>query len=458
MSEKLELDDYHKLAPSREQRAELYIVDDLQPMALETAQAMATDFKNEALPMARTAVLIPVAAHQESGYIFNTLQQYAEQNTTEPFTVFLYLNTPTDQNMNFGIVDTVAQVRRAQQAFPHLDVRKSIGEYDKPVIGEIRDDLWNSVLLLAHHEGLLAGTDADVIGINNDIDTIRISPRYVENIQNYYHKKQRAYDGIKAPHLPLPPRATKLKHAQPLDHPNIGRAIAWVDASAYQIHKYNGYEAGVVLPFSWYTYSGGFDRNAQTYETSSVIASDICPVIPNTLLETSPRRYLDRLGEHGLKGIWKNESFGADDACRNPHEKEDISHGQLEDIIVEHLPADIENRWFIPVLDVAFNMAYNPDTRNLDMIQRAVEAKAARQLKLIDKYLRSVVGSSLLAEMVVADYGLDYVRSEFMTTVEQYLDATNNLGAEQNTGVDDIAPLDETTQQIDELISAGSVG
>jgi hypothetical protein len=234
MSESIESADMYKAMPTRLERAKVYIGDLMNQEERESAQLIATGFENIERPMAQTAVLIPVAAHQDSKYIYGTLEQYSKQRGNDAFTVFMYLNSPSDSVDEHEVSASQDEVIRAKEAFPQLDIRSVEGYYEKPVIGKIRRDMWNAALLLAHHEGLLNPGMNDIIGINNDVDTHQISPHYIARIQEYYKLRQSRATSVGMPEAPLKPVGTRVTHAVLPSHPNVGKVTTWIDNTYFQ--------------------------------------------------------------------------------------------------------------------------------------------------------------------------------------------------------------------------------
>jgi len=277
-------------------------------------------------PLPSTVVIIPVAAHTEAKNVTNALAQYARQQDADPFAVHLHLNWPSERQNDPGVFGTMQKVIEAQRQFPDLDIRVSTMEYDEPVIGHIRRSAWNGTLL-----NLLAnGTDlSTAIGINHDIDVTKMSRFYIKRVQDYFKKIDS--DGTFRPFLP--PANTQLKHQFDPRYPYTSRAVFWTDFACRTYRS--GYEAGIVIPFATYASASGFNRGAKTHETGQLtrLYRGSMDMIPGTHLETSVRRYLDRLPEFVLGSIWTESSFGADDNCRTAEKFEDISYERLADMM-----------------------------------------------------------------------------------------------------------------------------
>ena len=250
-----------------------------------------------------------------------------------PFTVVLGLNSPTHQRDNPGIADTLTAVERAQERYPHLDVRKAMTYYDEPTIGMIRRDLWNAVLLQSVHEGAYDTPQGnEVIAINHDIGTVQLTPRYMSRIQHYYNKKQTRYAASGLGGVVMPIATSVTRHAFDPDHPHSSLGAKWVD---YGTTLTNGwYEAGMIVPMSRYAELGGFHAADKTSETLPLaVDAPRLHRVPGTLYYTSPRRYVDRL-RYGFDTIWSPDTFGAEDACRTAPEHADISLERLQLLMV----------------------------------------------------------------------------------------------------------------------------
>lgn len=398
------LNSYINHAPTHRERASLFISEEMTQRDREAAIDMATAFEDKDRPAAKTAVLIPVAAHQDNHYIFPTLGEYAKQKTTSPFTVFLSLNAPLDAiDAISKTAEAEAIVYQAREAFPRLDVRSSTTLYDEPTIGLIRRDLWNAAFLLAHYEH---GFSDDVTGVNNDIDTHSISPHYISRIQQHYEQRTARYQNLfgdslanTAVHSSV---ATRVTHARLSSHPNTAKVTTWVDNTCFQAPGRIGYEAGLVIPFSRYAHNGGFDANAITHETARLYTNYYRPYLSGAQLYTSPRRYIDRLHEHDTSEIWTTDSFGSDDTCRNTLPP-DISRERAEDIILGSLDSDIRERWLPgaidPILTAARLRGAIGNINHDETLAKATNA-AEKQLSKSERLMRKMIGSPLLASLI----------------------------------------------------------
>jgi hypothetical protein len=416
------LGSYETISPTLKLRVETFITDKIRFHDLARTVKHAGDFTREDVPLARTVVLIPVAAHQEAGQIRQTLGEYAKQVTDEPFSVLLFLNCPTEFEESDGVQQTYDEYLLSVAQYPELDVRFSFQAYDEPKIGKIRSELWNSALILAHHEGLFDDEGKDVIGINHDIDTDYISPNYIRRIQEFYAERSSWSKAVNT-HRPLPPRTTLVRHSYPEDLPNIAKVIFWSNLVEHQVSDRGGFEASLVIPFGWYVTGDGFSRDAATYETRDVLNGSSAPSIPQTIMTTSSRRYVERVGEHGLHNIWEDGSFTANDACRNNENFTDISFERAEEIIFEKLAELIEycfigaatndNASFMKMLEILKISEDSPEDDAIEKIAQIYEVRIRRKLKLAEWALRGHIGSTLLADLVASSYEASEVARKF---------------------------------------------
>jgi hypothetical protein len=117
-------------------------------------------------------VIVPVAALQEAKSVPVAIAEYAKQDTNDPFTVVLGLNCPTDKRDSGKVQDTIAAVELAKETYPDLDIRSVFVEYQEPVIGRIRHDLWNGVAAAVIEMPPNTQFGSHTIGVNHDIDLI----------------------------------------------------------------------------------------------------------------------------------------------------------------------------------------------------------------------------------------------------------------------------------------------
>lgn len=335
---------FRDLIPKRKQIVENYLAD-INGFEQESANYLAAQLQDSDKPLADTVVLIPIAAHQEYGNIENAMDQYATQQPRRPFSILLYPNAPYDSDA--GAVDkTVSEIEKAKKKHPHLDIRSSAPElYDTPTIGTIRRTLWNAALLLAHFEGRFDDPTSDVIGLNHDIDVVRMTPRYIGRVQGKVDKTQQNRAKLGMSYSVSPPHSTFVKHAHDPVRPNSAKATFWHDFAYWQLRPRGAFDAGLVLPFSYYAAKNGAVAEAKTNEMSSLLNNQTFYVIPGTVLETSPRRFSERLPQlNDLDGrsIWTEDSFGANDVCRTQEDVSDISRLHLESLVDNSLDSSID--------------------------------------------------------------------------------------------------------------------
>ena len=359
---------------------------------------VADDLHDSDKPLASTLALIPIAAHQESRWIAPTMAEYAKQQTDEPFSVCLFLNAPLDQTNASTVDETVTAVEVAKRQHPQLDIRSSLEFIDEPTIGLVRRRLWNAALMLAHYEGAYDNPTHEVVALNHDIDTMKMSPRYIHRVQNHFHTQQQKYNRHDMQNVVTSPAATLTKHGQHPDYPNIGKLTFWHDLAMRQLGDSGRYEAGTVIPLSLYAHEGGFKATSVTHETRSILKGKSVRGVRGTILETSPRRYIDR-ARNGLAEIWTAQSFGATNNCRTNKLPPDLSHDELENIIYNDLDFDLES---IALRAFAAISIEETQLENEQEIVLAVEKfirLSNRGMKLTDFALRRVIGSPVLADL-----------------------------------------------------------
>ena len=389
-----------------------YIANNMSVNERERAVDNASKLFNPAKKIAATVALIPVAAHQEADRIVPAMTEYAKQVTSKPFSVVLFLNNPLEMDNSPEIKKTLDACHEVKKIYPELDFRY-FHNYSAGNIGEIRRELWNSVMILAHHDGLFNTSDGDVIGLNHDIDLESLSPKYVARVQDYYLKQQARIDCYGLPQK-LNPAFTGITHKLPADHPNIAKAVFWSDFMLMQLRKDSGFEASLAVPFSHYIISDGF-RKTSTYESANITRNSPRMSIPNTFGKTSPRRYIERLQNNGLHEIWTNDSFTNNDECRrNTICNEDISEKRLEEIVFESLEFFIE-RFSLFAADLDFDKFIirfatgpkNPNSTQGEIfayINSQYQKMVSRRLRLAKQALKNNLELPLLAEIVETTY------------------------------------------------------
>ena len=413
-------DAYNSHAATHSERASVFIGETMTANDREEATHTADSFFNVDKPAARTAVLIPVAAHQDKDYILPALTEYANQMTEKPFTVFLHLNAPLDLAHTDPLDEAENEVDRARKSFPHLDIRSSGTYYYKANIGRIRRDLWNAAYLLSYHEH---GFSSDVIGINNDIDAHRISPHYISRVQQYYERRAQQSKNLignsATTSMIQKPIATRVTHAVLPTHPNTGKVTTWIDNTYFQTRNNAWYEAGLAIPFSSYAHLGGFQGDAITHETAWVQQNGSLRYISGAHLYTSPRRYISRLAEHASSAIWTDDTFGPNDECRDI-QRSDISSERAEDVIIERLHGDIEQHWLSSAMTPIYKElelgSITGKEVNLQDLRVDATERAIRQLAKAERLLRQVIGSTVLADILRDSYDpAEYAKTQTMS-------------------------------------------
>ena len=298
-------------------------------------------------------------------------------------------------------------------------------EYHKPTIGTVRRDLWNAAFMLAYHENVFDEPSGDIIGINNDIDANRISPHYIARIQQAYKRRQARYNQIGTPNAPLPHSYTRVTHTVLPSHPNVGKVTTWIDNTIFQNHAQVGYDAGLVIPFSQYAYTGGIAADKATYEMAPFTRRSSATMITGAHMWTSPRRYIERVDDNGSNGIWTDESFTDDDDCRT-RLRPDISHERAEELIADRLEYDIKTHWFAPItyksIDDVRSMTAEDllSTASWTKLLMKTSQNAERQMNKADRILRKLIGSNLLSDILKENInGPEYARNTIFQLIAQ---------------------------------------
>jgi hypothetical protein len=348
--------------PTPTERVQTYLYDN----CVELLNDHVEDFHDPKKPLPSTVVLIPVAAHTESELILPAMQQYSLQNNCAPFAVCLLLNHPKGAS-GAEVEKSVAAVEGAKRNFPSMDIRYSTAEYEHPTIGRIRKDLWDAVLRVAHAEGKFAITQYadDILGINHDIDTVSIDPFYISTIQSHYQALG-AQPQVSAPYIaPMGSRYTQVRHGLDMKNfPNISKGIWLADFASKMAYPTGAYEEGMVIPFTLYATRNGFEAYDQTYETEKFVPTDYAG-IPGTRMQTSPRRYIDRLDENGFANLWTTESFGPNDECRVPQERKDIAPQRLDELLFDALPLHTAYYANLQVFKILEALNFGPEDADL---------------------------------------------------------------------------------------------
>ena len=79
-------------SPTRAERARIFMHDYINASEKEQSCELASGWVDTKRAMGRTAVLIPVAAHQDAHLVGHTLSEYGKQQNCDPFTIFLSSN------------------------------------------------------------------------------------------------------------------------------------------------------------------------------------------------------------------------------------------------------------------------------------------------------------------------------------------------------------------------------
>lgn len=280
----------------------------------------------EKTPLARYAVLIPVAAHQESPVIYHALGEYARQQAAEDFTVVLNMNWPVDADEE-AVKRCYAELDRARQDFPHLDLRTISHEYPAGTpMGTIRGDLWDTVIA-ADKENYDAGNQSELFIINHDIDTEKVPYMTMSNIQKNISASKKYTADNEIVHT----TSTPMLHSLDPNLPNSSRAVRWMDTV---FHLMQGpYDAALIIPATRYTSAGGMDRESMIGEVQGMLKSNGIGdsglnQIRNPAIITSGRRAIGRVAAgHGIEGIWEDGTFHNTDIYR----EEELAQTDIDD-------------------------------------------------------------------------------------------------------------------------------
>ncbi len=368
----------------------------------EPTERLTEDFSKPDKPLANTLVLIPVAAHQEADNIERAMALYAAQQPREPFSVLLYLNHPKGADQD-DVTASLSAARQAQSDYPELDLRISHPrETDETTtIGRLRTELWTAAARLAFKDGCFE-QGQDVIGLNHDIDLISLGWRYIDQVQTYYQNEVDVRKHLRIGSLL--PAHTRSRHAWSHEHPNTSMFVALTDM-AYLLSD-SGYDASAVFPFSYFVQMGGFyDSNYGEVQ----IASDRnkLPLIPTSLLETSPRRYLARLAVHGPGNIWTpdEDSFGANDEYRTIPTFTDISRQQLQELVRAEADRmhEIVLRGVIETVNDTHMQITPPfEAQELyDVVTAKIDHVARQKLGLLRRMVGAALDDAAAAEQIV---------------------------------------------------------
>ena len=417
--------------PTRKSRLETYLYDETMLDSLEVA----TQLYDPDRPLNRMVVAIPIAAHQESPEtISRTLDLYADQKLAAPFSICLLLNCPSDQYTDREVTKTLLAVGEAKQKHRKtLDIRSAVATFKEPAIGEVRKTLWDAIAHVSLQEGAYEAPDDEVIVINNDIDTEYLSPRYIHNIQRFYERKQITRNSVGRPSDLLPLGGTNVTHGLRMDtHPHTSGGMLWADMAFRQLQDAGlggAYEAGLVVPLSYYARQGGFDFTAKTHESKVLHGRHNTneTTIQSTSLVTSPRRYLERFPEFGYK-VWTDETFTAQDDCRTQAE------GEVRDTTQEELDTHLKEtakQWGEWYLFAGFTQARKRFSRAINQSPSVLSPEAAeKEALLVTKTIRAranlahrvlndVVGSSANEALLPTEKDVLKMAKELLSLYEE---------------------------------------
>jgi len=393
--------------PPRKARIETYLYD----TGDETSLTIANSLYKSTQPLAEFGAIIPVAAHQEAGWIEHTLGQYAGQEGAEPFSVVLYFNSPL-YGADTEVDRAYDALEGGQDRFKSLDIRFAALDFDEtPPIGRVRKDIWDAVGRLALADGIYDQPGREFIGLNHDIDKVWMHPHHIRNVQRHYRALQAQLNRTGRGELPLPSRYTESRHRLPFDtHPNLARGLLWHEISLKQKYRGGGYTEGMVIPFSWLAHHKGFDPAATIHETHRMDPPGRAG-IPLTPMVTSERRMLARLATHGFRGIWDKDTFRTDEAYRDPNKEwPDISKARLEEIVFDSLLGDIQN-FLASIPTGKWNKVWDrckkqTQGESLDyaLLTEEVEELIAPRLDLAAKILDRTIDSPLLNSFLEGEY------------------------------------------------------
>lgn len=296
-----------------------------QPGVADAAESILA--QGDGAPLAPTAVLIPVAAHQEASNIYPAMAQYAGSESTDPFSVVLNMNWPQGADQR-SIEDSIQALHKAQEDFPQTDIRYITKEYQEPRIGEIRADLWDAVLVA------LEMTDTEPyqphIGLNHDIKQVKVPRRYIGLMQRFAETQN---------DLPF---FGGYAHAPNEDYPNVSKAVMWQNFTC----KANGfrYEPSTIMPMDWYADEGGFDRSAKFREVHSLLERNDTPrdrYVRSPALLASSRRHVAHLRKGSYSTLWDPKAFHTDESHRSPDAPKDLTEEELFGVVKDSIDTQV---------------------------------------------------------------------------------------------------------------------
>lgn len=371
----------------------------------DTAQLdqMVEQLRRPDTPLNTTVVLIPVAAAQDHRLIYPALEQYAHAETPHPFTIALNLNQPASLDQDWTSV-AQAEVDRARQDFPGLDVRTMQRYYDAPTIGAIRKDLWDAAVELAKQEEPF-NDPSDYIGYNHDIDLIRLPPSYLQRTQTTAFMNG------------APLISTPVRHYRSGQFPEADRITALFDFINSGVGEAY-YEAGLIIPFGTYEMAGGFQPESNLRETHAISHSAYIrrfkratTAAKSAPLYTSPRRLIQSIAdETDPNDIWTDETFGANDSCRHadndaarritPARAQAFGRALIRQTLPLYLDAGTTKLFYDDPATPAYSRAFGLSERDRERRDAYYQTKMA----LAERGLRTILAlSPAEASALVAD-------------------------------------------------------
>lgn len=393
-------------------------LDTLSDSESARAQKHADTIYEQGGGMPSFVVLTPVAAHQEQPQtILHALGQYDLQKDSGPFTIILGLNYPASHRSSPLIDANRAAVEEARLLYPDLDIRTIEQSYPgKTTIGRIRRDIWNSALTVADRQNQEEGY-REFFGYNQDIDLVTLSPHFIQNT-----KDRLRFDVARFKSIPdlwaggfINPVPTRSKHAYDPRFPNVSKAVLWHEFSLRH-HPDHFFEAGVVVPFTFYAKNGGISAKARVGEVLSLIAkrgsstdgSTTNRALIGAYAETNIRRYVERLHDNNFDTIWTPDSFSQTDRYReSTDELQDITPERLERIIVFSWDS-VKDALLKRVHEIISWGPYDED-----LIPKVREL-TNRELLVAQRVLERVIGLPDFAKVVEADR---HVHARILSTI-----------------------------------------
>lgn len=182
-----------------------------------------------------------------------------------------------------------------------------------------------------------------------------------------------------------------------------------------------------MAPFSYYAKKRGFDKGAIIHETMR-FAPESNAGIAHTGMDTSPRRYIDRIRRYKRADIWTIDSFGCDDTCRGQDLiAADISHTEMVEWILESLNGDLEmfctdayRKWQINAISAMVRSANGLEVFDKRKLADDLRNSFAARLRLARHILENIVQSPRLAGMV-NDSALDRLTNKATSAIQEYV-------------------------------------